>query len=222
MLIEQKIVKGSKKISKRVNQSDVVKCSKYVTLGVNSLFKLGKEVTILYTDDYNTLLDNTTDDNTINELNNIITDKDNEIKELNNKIKELTASNDRLNNEVLGLKDDLTSNNDKINELTNKLAKYDAYDIDSLLNKSDELDDFYKLSVGLQSEKIEFKDVINYHVRCNDKLKNRGLIQRLFNKDVSDDIDEPTLKLIDLNGHNLHNSDDKTDDIINKYLLNSE
>lgn len=221
MLIEQKIVKGSKKISKRVNQSDVVKCSKYVTLGVNSLFELGKEVTILYSDDYNTLLDNTTDDNTINELNNIITNKDNEIKDLNNKIKELTASNDRLNKEALALKDDITSNNDKLNQLTNKLAKYDAHDIDKLLNKSNELDDFYKLSVGLQSEKIEFKDVINYHVRCNDKLKNRGLIQRLFNKDVSD-VDEPTLKLIDLNGHSLNNSDDKTNDIINKYLINSE
>lgn len=221
MLIEQKIVKGSKKISKRVNQSDVVKCSKYVTLGVNSLFKLGKEVTILYSDDYNTLLDNTTADNTINELNNIITNKDNEIKDLNNKIKELTTSNDRLNKEALALKDDITSNNDKLNQLTNKLAKYDAHDIDKLLNKSNELDDFYKLSVGLQSEKIEFKDVINYHVRCNDKLKNRGLIQRLFNKDVSD-VDEPTLKLIDLNGHSLNNSDDKTNDIINKYLINSE
>lgn len=221
MLIEQKIVKGSKKISKRVNQSDVVKCSKYVTLGVNSLFELGKEVTILYSDDYNILLDNTTDDNTINELNNIITNKDNEIKDLNNKIKELTASNDRLNKEVLALKDDITSNNDKLNQLTNKLAKYDAHDIGKLLNKSNELDDFYKLSVGLQSEKIEFKDVINYHVRCNDKLKNRGLIQRLFNKDVSD-VDEPTLKLIDLNGHSLNNSDDKTNDIINKYLINSE
>lgn len=222
MLIEKKIVKGSRKKNKKADKSEVIKCSKYITLGVNSLFKIGKEVTILYTDDYNSLLDNATDDNTIKELNSIISDKDNEIKELNNKIKELTADNNRLNNEVLGLKDDITSNNDKINELTNKLAKYDALDIDSLLNKSNELDDFYKLSVGLQSEKIEFKDVINYHVRCNDKLKNRNVIQRLFNKDVSDDIDEPTLKLIDLNGHSLNNSDDKTNDIINKYLLNSE
>lgn len=222
MIIEQKIVKGSRKISKRVNLPDVVKCSKYVTLGVNSLFKIGKEVTILYTDDYNSLLDNTTNDNTINELNNIIADKDNEIRELNNQLKLLTADNDRLNNEVLGLKDDIASNNDNINELTNKLAKYDAHDIDKLLNKSDELDDFYKLSVGLQSEKGEFKDVINYHVRCNDKLKNRNAIQRLFNIDVSDDIDEPPLKLIDLNGHSLNNSDDKANEMINKYLTNSE
>ena len=219
MLIEKKIVKGSRKKNKKADKSEVIKCSKYITLGVNSLFKIGKEVTILYTDDYNSLLDNTTDDNTINELNNIITDKDNEIKELNNKIKELTADNDRLNNEV-------TSNKNEIKELTEQLAKYNAIDIDELKedlkDKSKLLDDFYKLSVGLQSEKGEFKEVINYHVRYNDKLKSRNIFQRIFNKDVSDGIDEPPLNLIDLNGYSLNNSDDKANKIIKEFITNSE
>lgn len=221
MLIEKKIVKGSKKKRQKNDNTTVIKCSKYITLGVNSLFELGKEVTILYSDDYNELLDNATNDNT-NELNNIISDKDNEIKELTNQIKELTASNKQLNNDITKLNNELSDSNNTIAKLNNELSKYDAYDIDSLLNKSNELDDFYKLSVGLQSEKIELKDVINYHIRCNDKLKNRGIFQRLFNKDVADDVDKPTLKLISLNGHSLNNSDDKTNDIISKYLINSE
>ena len=223
MAVEKRIIKGSKKKYKRQKDGkEVTKCSLYITLGVNSGFNKGDEAVIIATDEYNELLDNTTNDNAINELNNIISDKDNMIKQLTNQIKELTASNNQLNNEIATLTNDLSDNKNEIATLKNELSKYDAYDIDSLLAKSKELDDFYKLSVVLHSEKIELKDAINYHIRCNDKLKSRNFLQRLFNKDVASDVDKPILKLISLNGHSLNNSDDNSNDIISKLLNNSE
>jgi len=178
---------------------------KQLTDKVNELLmtnnKLSNDIDKL-TDD----VDRLTDDNTklsddIDKLNNDLSIKEDGMKDLNTK---------------------LANKEDEISIINRKLAKYTAYDMEELLTKSKELESLKYYYIGLQSEKIEYKDVINYLNSENTLLKKRGILQRIFNKDVTTDIDKPTLKLIDLQGNSLDKSNDNSNDIISKKSPNSE
>lgn len=209
MELEKRTVKGSRK--KNIRQSDkkeVVKCSRYITLGVNSIFKVDDKVVIMGIDDYKQLDDATANNDTINNLNDIITNKDAEIKELNNQLEALQKSNE-----------DLTS---EIAILNKELDKYSAYNIAELLHKANRLDTYNRLN-KVQDEAIkEYKDIVRYYKDYIQELKNRGLFGRIRNIDVASNIDEPPLKFIDLNGYDVYKLTDDYKNMLIDYNNKSE
>ena len=209
MELEKRTVKGSRK--KNIRQSDkkeVVKCSRYITLGVNSIFKVDDEVVIISIDDYKQLNNVTADNNTINNLNDIINNKDAEIKELTNKLEALQNTNDELTSEIA--------------MLNNEVDKYSAYNIAELLQKANRLDTYTRLN-KVQDEAIkEYKDIVRYYKDYIQELKSRGLLGRIRNIDVASNIDEPPLKFIDLNGYDVYKLTDDYKNMLIDYNNQSE
>lgn len=209
MELEKRTVKGSRK--KNIRQSDkkeVVKCSRYITLGVNSIFNVNDEVVIISIDDYKQLNNVTADNNTINNLNDIINNKDAEIKELTNKLEALQNTNDELTSEIA--------------MLNNEVDKYSAYNIAELLQKANRLDTYTRLN-KVQDEAIkEYKDIVRYYKDYIQELKSRGLFGRIRNIDVASNIDEPPLKFIDLNGYDVYKLTDDYKNMLIDYNNQSE
>ena len=106
-----------------------------------------------------------------------------------------------------------------------KIAKYDAIDVEKLKEKYDELDNVKNelnevnkrlnnksnaISL-LQNQMMELNQLVAYKDKQIDKLKNKGILDTLFNKDVTADIPEPSLYLIDESGNLIKNDDNVVD-----------
>ena len=168
-------------------------------------------------------------DATISDLKNNIADKDAElvaskkvIAENEKMIAELSAKNDALHKRLDELTDLLTDKDKTIASLDAdivdykiKIAEYDAIGIDKLKEKSDELDDVKDELVAvikrlddksnvislLQNQIMELQQLVNYKDKENDALKNKGVLDTIFKKDVTANITAPTLYLIDSSGN---------------------
>lgn len=168
-------------------------------------------------------------DATISDLKNNVADKDAElvaskkvIAENEKMIAELSAKNDALHKRLDELTDLLTGKDKTIASLDAdivdykiKIAEYDAIGIDKLKEKSDELDDVKDELVAvikrlddksnvislLQNQIMELQQLVNHKDNKIDKLENKGILDTLLNKDVTADIPEPTLYLIDTSGN---------------------
>ena len=136
-------------------------------------------------------------------------------------ISELSAKNDALHERLDELTDLLTGKDETIESLDEiivnykvEIAKYDAIDVDKLKEKSDELDvlknelnDVNKrldkksnvISL-LQNQIMELQQLVNYKNIKIERLENKGVLDTIFKKDVTADIDLPTLYLIDSSG----------------------
>lgn len=162
---------------------------------------------------------------TVADLKSDISAKDDIIAELKSgndkKIAELSAKNDALHERLNELTDLLTGKDETIESLDEtivnykvEIAKYDAIDVDKLKEKSDELDvlknelnDVNKrldkksnvISL-LQNQIMELQQLVNYKNIKIERLENKGVLDTIFKKDVTADIDLPTLYLIDSSG----------------------
>lgn len=168
-------------------------------------------------------------DATIDDLKNNVTDNDAElvaskkvIAENEKMIAELSAKNVALHERLDELSDLLTGKDETIAALDEtivnykiEVAEFNAIDVDKLKEKSDELDDVKDELVAvikrlddksnvislLQNQIMELQQLVNHKDNKIDKLENKGILDTLLNKDVTADIPEPTLYLIDTSGN---------------------
>lgn len=167
-------------------------------------------------------------DSKIDNLKSNADEKDAELISLKNSlsdndktISELSAKNGALHERLNELTDLLTGKDETIESLDEtivnykvEIAKYDAIDVDKLKEKSDELDvlknelnDVNKrldkksnvISL-LQNQIMELQQLVNYKNIKIERLENKGVLDTIFKKDVTADIDLPTLYLIDSSG----------------------
>ena len=143
----------------------------------------------------------------LRELKSNIANKDETIATLNAKNNELNKSLTTANSE-LGVKDKTISNLEK------EIAVFDAIDVDGLQKKVDELDKSKNVIIKLQKDSNNLQLKLNEYlllVNFKDKkitaLENKGVLDTLFSKDVTADIVEPTLSLIDLYGNPIADAD---------------
>ena len=168
-------------------------------------------------------------DATISDLKNNVADKDAELVAFkkvtadNDKtITELSTMNDELHKKLDELSDLLSGKDETIAALDKdivdykiKIAEFNAVDIDKLKEKSDELDIVKDDLIAaaerlenksnvislLQNQIMELQQLVNYKDDKIDKLKNKGVLDTIFKKDVTADITAPTLYLIDSSGN---------------------
>ena len=175
-------------------------------------------------------------DATITGLKNNVADKDAKltasettIKDNEKTIAELSAMNDALHERLDELSDLLSGKDETIAALDEsvvnckiKVAELNAVDVDKLKEKADKVDavtdeliDVTKKLDGksnvislLQNQIMELQQLVNYKDKEIDALENKGVLDTLFKKDVTADIDSPTLYLIDSSGNLIKEKDD--------------
>ena len=173
---------------------------------------------------------------TIDDHEKIIADKNAELESIKNsstandkKIVELSAKNDELHKRLDELTDLLTDKDNTIDSLDEtivnykiKIAELNAVDVDKLKEKSDELDNVKDELIDitkklnnksnvislLQNQIMELQQLVNYKDTAIDKLENKGILDTIFKKDVTAEIDLPTLYLIDPSGNLIKENDD--------------
>ena len=168
-------------------------------------------------------------DATITGLKNNVADKDAKltasettIKDNEKTIAELSAMNDALHERLDELSDLLSGKDETIAALDEsvvnckiKVAELNAVDVDKLKEKADKVDavtdeliDVTKKLDGksnvislLQNQIMELQQLVNYKDKEIDALENKGTLDCLFKRDVTADIDSPSLHLIDMSGN---------------------
>lgn len=145
-----------------------------------------------------------------------------DISEKDKLIAELTAKNEILHEKLDELTDLLSGKDKKIDyldaEIVNckvKLAKYDAIDVDKLKENHDKLNERLENKSNvislLHNQMMELIQLIAYKDKKIDKLENKGVLDILFNKDVTAEIEPPTLYLIDESGSLIKDDDNIVD-----------
>ena len=202
MVFETGIIKGKKtRYYKQSEGKEIIRYSKTINLGVNSSFNIDDSVVVLSDDDFKNLNNNNASER-ISELNCIIADNENIINVLSDEVAALRAEVKKLtnsNNKYLETINRLTSDNkaDEL-ELTELKRVMKHHDITS----ADELQQLFKLFELLEVDYIRTIDYLNKYL---DMLQQRGLLQRIINKDVV--VDSPALKYIDVKGNKLPSAD---------------
>lgn len=197
----QHILKEVKAVTKKYPTKSGVKesISKRVDLGVTDIFETGECVAVIS----KTNFDN---------IDETIADSGNVIDGLNAKVDELTST-------VGELKPLLLTKDSTIAELEKQIAVYGAMDVDELKEKSkkldatiDELDKSKNVIIRFQNEKMELKQLVNYHKEKATAYKNQRWYKKALGRDATADISTPTLVLFDLSGNDIVNDKDATDD----------
>lgn len=145
-------------------------------------------------------------------------------------IAELSATNKALHERLNELTDLLTAKDKTIDELDDaitdfkiQIAEFNAVDVDELKRKSKESDNVKDDLIAaaerlenksnvislLQNQIMELQQLVNYKDLVNDRLKNKGALDCIFNRDVTADISPPTLQLIDSSGNLIKEKDDE-------------
>lgn len=212
--MEQKRIKGKQtSYYKKSENKEIVRISKYINLGVNSAFDVDDTVIVLSAPEYDDLLSLANTDTA-----KAIAKNDETISELNNIVAKVTEDNNRLEFANMELLNTITDNETKLSELQAmvtelqvKLSKYDAIDVEhlqdmvnslesnntDLLNKVTNRDEYI---IYLELLQTEYKLLLQYLNSYLKLYKQRGLINRIANKDVTD-IDKPQLEMIDFKGN---------------------
>ena len=211
-MVEKGEIKGNKSsYYKKTEKKTVTTTSKYVNLGVNSLFDVGDIVYVLGDKEYDDLTSSNIDvlmneieqlkeeNRTLKDSNNVLSDKltasDNEIITLNATItmqeKKLSKYNDV----------DIDQLNQSIMELNNKNGRLHD-EKDNLQNEKDKLnkeihdkDDEIKHMGEVQAD---YRVLIQYLNDYINQQHNRHIFQRIINTIV--ELDRPALQQIDFNG----------------------
>lgn len=158
-------------------------------------------------------------DETINILTSDAKDKDEKLVDSGNIIDGLNAKVDELTSTVGELKPLLLTKDSTIAELEKQIAVYDAMDVDELKEKSkkldatiDELDKSKNVIIRFQNEKMELKQLVNYHKEKSTAYKNQRWYNKALGRDATADISTPTLVLFDLSGNDIVMDKDDNDD----------
>lgn len=151
---------------------------------------------------------------TINDLRNQIQNLEKTVADRDATIDDYSAKIDKLNESLAESKAALLSNDETIAKLDKEIAVLNAIDISELKEKAKELDivkddliaandklnsksNFVSL---LQNQIMEYIQLVNYYKEKATASENKGLLDYILNRDVTANIDEPTLYLIDLSG----------------------
>ena len=198
-----------------------------INLGVNSAFDDNDKVAVIPIDDFNNL--SNVDADVIADLEKTVADKDATITANNKSIDELNAKvenksilindlNDKIKaseKTIADLESDVSKKDKKILELESTIAElekqnaiYNAIDISDLQNKADELDKSKNVIIKLQNDinhlqnkQNEYLLLVNFKDKRINALENKGIFDILRGKDVTADIVEPTLTVIDASGN---------------------
>lgn len=185
----------------------------------NIIGDLSKEIKALKTKVAELESDISAKDETIGVLTSKVTAKDETIADSGNVIDGLNAKVDELTSTVGELKPLLLTKDSTIAELEKQIAIYGAMDVDELKEKSkkldatiDELDKSKNVIIRFQNEKMELKQLVNYHKEKATAYKNQRWYKKALGRDATADISTPTLVLFDLSGNDIVNDKDATDD----------
>ena len=142
------------------------------------------------------------------------------ISELEKKIDELSAMNDELNDMLDKSKAELINDKKIIDNYKLESAKYDAVNIDKLIDKADELDSvkdelIEKTEIIALSQRqiMEYIQLVNFKDKELSAYKNQGLINKLIGRNPTIDLIRPELKLIDSSGNPIADNDDDIVDV---------
>lgn len=142
------------------------------------------------------------------------------ISELEKKINELSAMNDELNDMLDKSKAELINDKKIIDNYKLESAKYDAVNIDKLIDKADELDSvkdelIEKTEIIALSQRqiMEYIQLVNFKDKELSAYKNQGLINKLIGRNPTIDLIRPELKLIDSSGNPIADNDDDIVDV---------
>lgn len=177
---------------------------------------------------------------TVDKLRDDISAKDKTIVELQSElnvaettIDNLNAKNDELHSKLSEISDVLNNKNSIIDGLDKKIvalekdiAVLNATDISELKDKAKELDVVkdkldavkddlvYKTEIIALSESQikEYALLVSYKDKQIERLENKGALDCILNRNVTADIDSPTLKLIDQSGNPIADAVDETID----------
>lgn len=159
---------------------------------------------------------------TVDDLKSDISEKDDIIAELHSDIKVANSKNDELHKKLDELNDLLTGKDETIAELDAtivdykiKIAEFNAVDVDKLKEKADKLDavkdDLIDVTNRLDSKSnvisllqnqiMELQQLLKFKDNKIDRLENKGALDYILKRDVTADIDSPTLFLIDPSGN---------------------
>ena len=142
------------------------------------------------------------------------------ISKLENKIDELSAINDELNELLDNSKAELINDKKIIDNYKLELAKYDAVNIDKLLDKADELDSvkdelIEKTEIIALSQRqiMEYIQLVNFKDKEISAYQHQGLINKMIGRNPTIDLIRPELKLIDSSGNPIADNDDDIVDV---------
>ena len=135
------------------------------------------------------------------------------ISELENKIDELSAMNDELNDMLDNSKAELINDKKIIDNYKLESAKYDAVDIDKLIDKADKLDEKTEIIALSQRQIMEYMQLINFKDKEISAYQNQGLINKMIGRNPTIDLIMPELKLIDSSGNPIADKDDDVVDV---------
>lgn len=201
--MEQKQVKGSNSTYYNKSKKKEVKTtSKYINLGVNSLFNVDDMAYILSDKEYNSL---TNDNKEIKELKqqiDVLTNRYNDLLSIN---KELSDKVTAYDNEITSLNQMISSKDKEISDNKINIEKYQQTKEDlEIANKenkeliSDVMDRDNYINY-LERVQSDYRVLIQYFNLYLEQYQQRNIIKRVTNADV--DITKPTLNYIDFKGN---------------------
>ena len=198
MFILKRDVKGTGKEYKLADGTKKKSVSKRIDLGTKCPFDIGENVAILKTENYD-------------ELQAQLQELEDTISEHEAEIKQLKQQNLTLSDELDTAKGFLLEKDDIITKLEKEIAVYDGKHIDELEAKAKELDTSKNVIIKLQQELADKQDSINDYEKLTDYkdniinlLRNQSFIDRYIKRTtVEDDLAEPSLKTIDIDGNKL-------------------
>lgn len=201
--MEQKQVKGSNSTYYHKKKKKEIKTtSKYINLGVNSLFNVDDIAYILSDEEYNSL---TNDSKEIKELKQ-------QIDVLTNKCDDLLSSNKNLSDKVTAYENEITSLNQLISSKDKEISD-NKINIEKYQQTKEKLEIANKENKELISNVVDRDNYINYLERVQsdyrvliqylnlylEQYQQRNIIKRIANSDI--DITKPTLNYIDFKGN---------------------
>lgn len=201
--MEQKQVKGSNSTYYNKSKKKEVKTtSKYINLGVNSLFNVDDMAYILSDKEYNSL---TNDNKEIKELKQQIDVLTNRCNDLLSSNKELSDKVTAYDNEITSLNQRISSKDKEISDNNINIEKYQQAkkDLEIANQENKELisdvmdrDNYINYLERVQSD---YRVLIQYFNLYLEQYQQRNIIKRVTNADV--DITKPTLNYIDFKGN---------------------
>lgn len=175
---EIKEVKGySKKYKTKNGTIKETKPNKSISLGANSIFKPGEEVTIIRHSDYNKFLDYYSSNNGNKELETQLKNSSEKFQELDKKYKEQFQEFQELKKDHKELQQQL--------ELLREKHQLELKELNDNLNKANDKKD------TLYNSLLVAKDKLNYYEIILTKYRNMGILKRLFKHDPTNETPAP-------------------------------
>ena len=127
---------------------------------------------------------------------------------------------DELNDMLDNSKAELINDKKIIDNYKLESAKYDAVDIDKLIDKADKLDSLKdeliektEIIALSQRQIMEYMQLINFKDKEISAYQNQGLINKMIGRNPTIDLIMPELKLIDSSGNPIADKDDDVVDV---------